>query len=148
TIALVPLIAVVAWGQIKALGGWQQVVDDGSFNTALIATIAGITTMIPQGLALMTTISFAVAALTLGSKKVLIQEQPAVEILARGATVCRDTTGAPTAGVTQSSSAKALAATDHGWNLALAHIGAAPNATTTATALREPFPQTPPLPPT
>ncbi|MDN6358965.1 MAG: cation-translocating P-type ATPase, partial [Yaniella sp.] len=52
TIALVPLIAVVAWGQIKALGGWQQVVDDGSFNTALIATIAGITTMIPQGLAL------------------------------------------------------------------------------------------------
>lgn len=148
TIALVPLIAVVAWGQIKALGGWQQVVDDGSFNTALIATIAGITTMIPQGLALMTTISFAMAALTLGSKKVLIQEQPAVEILARVDTVCLDKTGTLTEGVMQFSSAKTLAATDHGWKLVLGHIGADPNANTTATALREPFPQTPPLPQT
>ena len=148
TIALVPLIAVVAWGQIKALGGWQQVVDDGSFNTALIATIAGITTMIPQGLALMTTISFAVAALTLGSKKVLIQEQPAVEILARVDTVCLDKTGTLTEGVMQFSSAKALAATDHGWKLVLGHIGADPNANTTAVALREPFPQSPPLPQT
>ncbi|MDN6350924.1 MAG: HAD-IC family P-type ATPase, partial [Yaniella sp.] len=148
TIALVPLIAVVAWGQIKALGGWQQVVDDGSFNTALIATIAGITTMIPQGLALMTTISFAVAALTLGSKKVLIQEQPAVEILARVDTVCLDKTGTLTEGVMQFSSSKALAATDHGWKLVLGHIGADPNANTTAVALREPFPQSPPLPQT
>src|SRR5699024_4961699 len=117
TIALVPLIAVVAWGQIKALGGWQQVVEDGTFNTALIATIAGITTMIPQGLALMTTISFAVAALTLGSKKVLIQEQPAVEILARVDTVCLDKTGTLTEGVMQFSNAKPLTATDHGWKL-------------------------------
>lgn len=148
TIALVPLIAVVAWGQIKALGGWQQVVEDGTFNTALIATIAGITTMIPQGLALMTTISFAVAALTLGSKKVLIQEQPAVEILARVDTVCLDKTGTLTEGVMQFSNAKPLTATDHGWKLVLGHIGADPNANTTAIALREPFPHTPPLPQT
>src|SRR5699024_4421529 len=148
TIALVPLIAVVAWGQIKALGGWQQVVEDGTFNTALIATIAGITTMIPQGLALMTTISFAVAALTLGSKKVLIQEQPAVEILARVDTVCLEKTGTLTEGVMQFSNANPLTATDHGWILVLGHIGADPNANTTAIALREPFPHTPPLPQT
>ena len=92
TVALIPLIVVVSWGQIRALGGWQQVMTDGSLDSALVATIAGITTMIPQGLALMTTISFAVAALTLTGKKVLIQEQPAVEILARVDTVCLDKT--------------------------------------------------------
>src|SRR5699024_783693 len=57
TLALIPLIAVVAWGQIAALGGWHQMVADGSLDSALVATVAGITSMIPQGLALMTTIS-------------------------------------------------------------------------------------------
>lgn len=148
TIALVPLIAVVAWGQIKAMGGWQQVVEDGTFNSALVATIAGITTMIPQGLALMTTISFAMAALTLGNKKVLIQEQPAVEILARVDTVCLDKTGTLTEGIMQFAGAKQLTEPDRGWQLVLGHIGADPNANTTATALREPFPDTPELPQT
>ncbi|NWN89398.1 MAG: HAD-IC family P-type ATPase [Micrococcaceae bacterium] len=145
TLALIPLIAVVAWGQIKALGGWQQMVEAGTFNSALVATIAGITTMIPQGLALMTTISFALAALTLGSKKVLIQEQPAVEILARVDTVCLDKTGTLTEGVMQFAHAKQLADADPGWRLVLGHIGADPNANNTAAALREPFPQLPEL---
>lgn len=148
TLALIPLIAVVAWGQIKALGGWQQVIDDGTFNSALVATIAGITTMIPQGLALMTTISFAVAALTLGNKKVLIQEQPAVEILARVDTVCLDKTGTLTEGVMQFAEAKQLTEPDRGWRLVLGHIGADPNANMTAAALHEPFPATPELPQT
>lgn len=148
TIALIPLIAVVAWGQIQALGGWAQVVADGTMNWALVATIAGITTMIPQGLALMTTISFAVAALTLSGKKVLIQEQPAVEILARVDTVCLDKTGTLTEGIMQFSEAKPLGETDHGWRLVLGHIGADPNANITAAALRQPFPDTPPLPQT
>ncbi|GAA4105535.1 HAD-IC family P-type ATPase [Enteractinococcus coprophilus] len=148
TIALIPLIAVVAWGQINALGGWDQVVADGTMNWALIATISGITTMIPQGLALMTTISFAMAALTLSSKKVLIQEQPAVEILARVDTVCLDKTGTLTEGIMQFSEAKQLAVTDRGWRLVLGHIGADPNANITASALREPFPDTPELPQT
>lgn len=148
TVALIPLIAVVSWGQIKALGGWQQVMTDGNLDSALVATIAGITTMIPQGLALMTTISFAVAALNLSSKKVLIQEQPAVEILARVDTVCLDKTGTLTEGIMQFSSATQLADTDRGWRLVLGHIGADPNANITAAALREPFPKTPELPQT
>ena len=148
TIALIPLIAVVAWGQIKALGGWDQVIADGTMNWALIATISGITTMIPQGLALMTTISFAVAALTLSGKKVLIQEQPAVEILARVDTVCLDKTGTLTEGIMQFSQAKQLSEIDHGWHLVLGHIGADPNANITAAALREPFPNVPNLPQT
>ena len=148
SIALVPLIAVVAWGQIRALGGWQRVMAEGTLDSALIATIAGITTMIPQGLALMTTISFAVAALSLTRKKVLIQEQPAVEILARVDTVCLDKTGTLTEGIMQFSAAKPLSDTDRGWRLVLGHIGADPNANITAEALREPFPDTPQLPQT
>ncbi len=148
TIALIPLIAVVAWGQITALGGWDQVMSEGTLDWALIATISGITTMIPQGLALMTTISFAVAALTLTSKKVLIQEQPAVEILARVDTVCLDKTGTLTEGIMQFSTAKQLRETDHGWQYVLGHIGADPNANITAAALRRPFPKTPALPQT
>src|SRR5699024_12122018 len=101
-----------------------------------------------RGLELMSTSACAVAAPTLGSRTVVIQERPAVEILARVDTVCLDKTGTLTEGVMQFSSAKALAATDHGWKLVLGHIGADPNANTTATALREPFPQTPPLPQT
>lgn len=145
TLALIPLIAVVAWGQIAALGGWHQMVADGSLDSALVATVAGITTMIPQGLALMTTISFAVAAVSLGGKKVLIQEQPAVEILARVDTVCLDKTGTLTEGTMQFAQAQQLASTDHGWQLVLGHIGADPNANTTAAALREAFPTTPSL---
>lgn len=80
TVSLIPLIAITLFGQVMAVGGWDQVLGHGSLETPLISTIAGITTMIPQGLALMTTISFAMAALSLTGKKVLIQEQPAVEI--------------------------------------------------------------------
>src|SRR5699024_1702413 len=123
-----------------ALGGWRQVVADGSLDSALVATVAGITTMIPQGLALMTTISFAVAAVSLGGKKVLIQEQPAVEILARVDTVCLDKTGTLTEGTMQFAHAQQLASTDHGWRLVLGHIGADPNANTTAAALGDAFP--------
>src|SRR5699024_4262204 len=101
TLALIPLIAVVAWCQIAALRGWHHMAADGSLDSELVATVAGITTRIPQGLALMTTISFAVAAVSLGGKKVLIQEQPAVEILARVDTVCLDKTGTLTEGTMQ-----------------------------------------------
>lgn len=148
TIALVPLIAIVVWGQIQALGGWQQMVSDGSADVAVVATIAGITSMIPQGLALMTTISFAVAALSLTGKKVLIQEQPAVEILARVDTVCLDKTGTLTEGVMQFDAARPLRTGNDGWRFVLGHIGADPNANITAAALRDPFPHTPELPQT
>ena len=68
-------------------------------RTMLVASVAAVTSMIPQGLALMTTISFAVAALKLAREQVLIQEQPAVEILARVDVVCVDKTGTLTQNV-------------------------------------------------
>ncbi|WGH92200.1 HAD-IC family P-type ATPase [Auritidibacter ignavus] len=166
TVSLIPLIAITLFGQVMAVGGWDQVLGHGSLETPLISTIAGITTMIPQGLALMTTISFAMAALSLTGKKVLIQEQPAVEILARVDTVCLDKTGTlteggilfdaayridPTSGdlttlTTPTTSATDSTAQPPAWQQVLATIGADPNANPTAIALREHFTQQPDQP--
>ena len=98
TIALVPIIAVVLNGQMQAVGGWQRARETGAWEEALVASVSSVASMIPQGLALMTTISFAVAAVKLARDEVLIQEQPAVEVLARVDTVCFDKTGTLTEG--------------------------------------------------
>lgn len=101
TIALVPIVAVIVHGQVQAFGGWSHALANPrevALEPALVASVAAVTSMIPQGLALMTTISFAVAALKLAREQVLIQEQPAVEILARVDVVCVDKTGTLTEG--------------------------------------------------
>src|SRR5690606_9190419 len=54
--------------------------------------------MIPDGLVLLTSLSFLVAALTLARQQVLVQELPAVEGLARVDVVCLDKTGTLTSG--------------------------------------------------
>ncbi len=54
--------------------------------------------MVPEGLVLLTSIAFMVAALTLARRKVLVQELPAVEGLARVDVVCLDKTGTLTEG--------------------------------------------------
>ena len=54
--------------------------------------------MVPEGLVLLTSIAFVVAAVTLARRKVLVQELPAVEGLARVDVVCLDKTGTLTEG--------------------------------------------------
>src|SRR5260370_6010157 len=54
--------------------------------------------MVPEGLVLLTSIAFTVAAVTLARRKVLVQELPAVEGLARVDVVCCDKTGTLTDG--------------------------------------------------
>ena len=101
TCALIPIVAVIVHGQVQAFGGWSYALAnprEAALEPALVASVAAVTSMIPQGLALMTTISFAVAALKLAREQVLIQEQPAVEILARVDVVCVDKTGTLTEG--------------------------------------------------
>lgn len=108
SIALVPIIAVVLNGQMQAAGGWHRALDSGSWQDALVAAVSSVASMIPQGLALMTTISFAVAAVKLARDEVLIQEQPAVEVLARVDTVCFDKTGTLTEGGVSFDAARSL----------------------------------------
>jgi cation-transporting P-type ATPase E len=69
-----------------------------SVPSALRGMVAGVVGMVPEGLVLLTSIAFGVAAVTLARRKVLVQELPAVEGLARVDVVCLDKTGTLTDG--------------------------------------------------
>ena len=58
--------------------------------------------MIPEGLVLLTSVAFAVGVIRLGRRGALVQELPAVEVLARVDVVCVDKTGTLTEGVAAS----------------------------------------------
>ena len=79
---------------VGALLLYSQVVRAGlPLDEAIRGTIAGMVTMVPEGLVLLTSIAMAVAVLRLANKKVLVQDLPAVEVLARVDTICVDKTG-------------------------------------------------------
>jgi cation-transporting P-type ATPase E len=69
-----------------------------SVSDAVSGTVAGLVGMVPQGLVLLTSIAFAVAAVSLARRQVLVQELPAIEVLARVDVVCFDKTGTLTDG--------------------------------------------------
>lgn len=71
----------------------QLVRADLPLNEAIRGTVAGVVTMVPEGLVLLTSIAMAVSVIRLATKKVLVQDLPAVEVLARVDTVCMDKTG-------------------------------------------------------
>lgn len=79
---------------VGALLLFSQVVRaNASWPDAIRGTIAGMVTMVPEGLVLLTSIAMAVSVIRLAAKKVLVQDMPAVEVLARVDTVCVDKTG-------------------------------------------------------
>jgi cation-transporting ATPase E len=96
--ALIPLMLIALNGQMQAVGGWQTAISNGDWVHAAVASIASIISMIPQGLVLITSIAFAVAAVKLSRQRVLVQELPAVEGLARVDVICFDKTGTLTEG--------------------------------------------------
>ncbi len=63
---------------------------------ALRGAVAGVSAMVPEGLVLLTTIAFAVGALRLAGRRVLVQSLPAIESLARVDVLCIDKTGTMT----------------------------------------------------
>ncbi len=91
TWVIVAITPVLLWSQFRQdnPGGWREAV------TASVAALVG---MIPEGLVLLTSIAFLLAALTLARRQVLVQELPAVEGLARVDVVCLDKTGTLTDG--------------------------------------------------
>jgi cation-transporting ATPase E len=73
---------------------WSQLVRaDLPLDEAVRGTIAGVVTMVPEGLVLLTSIAMAVSVIRLAQKRVLVQDMPAVEVLARVDTICVDKTG-------------------------------------------------------
>ncbi|MFM9876853.1 MAG: HAD-IC family P-type ATPase [Rhodoglobus sp.] len=95
---LLPVAALIVNGQMQAAGGWQVAIESGSWRQAAIAAIASIVALVPQGLVFMTSVAFAVGAITLSRHQVLVQELPAVEGLARVDMLCLDKTGTLTEG--------------------------------------------------
>ena len=69
-----------------------------SLSDALVNTVAGVLGMIPEGLVLLTSISFIVGVGRLAGKRALVQEMEAIEALARVDTLCLDKTGTITTG--------------------------------------------------
>jgi cation-transporting ATPase E len=66
-------MAISINGQMQAVGGWRHALSNGHWLEALVASIASIVGMVPQGLVLITSIAFAVAALKLSRSKVFVQ---------------------------------------------------------------------------
>src|SRR5215467_6941700 len=89
TWALPPVAALLVIGQLHT----HQTVRAGATST--VAALVG---MVPQGLVLLTSVAFGVAAVTLARRRVLVQQLPAVEGLARVDVVCFDKTGTLTDG--------------------------------------------------
>ncbi|MDD3719031.1 MAG: HAD-IC family P-type ATPase [Actinomycetota bacterium] len=79
----------------------SQFLADNTFDDSIIATVAGLVGMVPEGLVLLTSLVFAVSAMALARQNVLVQELPAVEGLARVDVICLDKTGTLTEGTPQ-----------------------------------------------
>ena len=90
TWVLVPTAALLFATQLTA--GHQDL------RGGLRGAVAGSVAMVPEGLVLLTSVTFAVSVVRLGRRQVLVQELPAVETLARVDVLCFDKTGTITAG--------------------------------------------------
>lgn len=140
--ALIPIIVLVINGQMSAHGGWAESIHSGAWRIAVVSAVASIVAMIPEGLVLLTSISFGVAAVTLARKNVLVQELPAVEGLARVDMVCLDKTGTLTEGRMELGDVKTFQNIP-GWEQVLAWSAAHPNANATAAAMGVRFTEQP-----
>ncbi len=77
---------------------WVLIRHHAPFRSAAATATAGIVTLVPEGLVLLTSLTFAVAAVRLSGRGMLVQAFNAVESLANVDTVCLDKTGTLTDG--------------------------------------------------
>ncbi len=68
------------------------------FSRSVVRTVSGVIGMIPEGLVLLTSISFLLGIGRLAMKGALVQEMEAMEALARADIICTDKTGTITTG--------------------------------------------------
>ena len=91
TWVIVLALPLQIWSQIQVYGA-----DD--WRTVIVRSTGGLVGLVPEGLVLLTSVAFLLAAVTLSRQQVLVQELPAVEGLARVDVVCLDKTGTLTVG--------------------------------------------------
>jgi len=109
---------------------------DEGWRTSIISTVAGLVGMVPEGLVLLTSMAFAVGVVRLAGQRCLVQELPAIEVLARVDVLCADKTGTITEGALEVSGVQPFdhedAAAIDAALAALAQLDPDPNATSRA----------------
>ncbi len=90
TWALIPTGAVLLFSSLRN--------EHLSLRDSLVTTTGAVVAMVPEGLILLTTVAFAVGVVRLARQRTLVQELPAIEILARVDIICLDKTGTITSG--------------------------------------------------
>ena len=107
--------------------GWRE---------SIISTVAGLVGMVPEGLVLLTSVAFAVGVVRLAGKRCLVQELPAIEVLARVDVLCADKTGTITEGSLAVAGIQPIEPAEHAEVdaalAALAQLDPDPNATSRA----------------
>lgn len=99
--AIKKIIRIVSYAIIPtgALLFYMQYFRAGAtLSNSLVGTTAGVLGMIPEGLVLLTSISFILGVGRLAKKQALVQEMEAIEALARVNVLCLDKTGTITTG--------------------------------------------------
>ena len=111
---------------------------ESRWQEALRGTVAAAVAMVPDGLVLLTSLSFVTGVIALARRRALVKELASVELLARVDTLCLDKTGTITTGQISFERVESLgAATETEAVAALAALAAAdpaPNATLAAIA--------------
>lgn len=108
TFLVVPLCVLLIWSQVRTVGGWNAAISTGEWRSAVISAVAGVVGMIPEGLVLLTSLNFALAAIRLARKNTLVQELESVETLARVDCLNLDKTGTVTDGTIRLDSVELL----------------------------------------
>jgi cation-transporting ATPase E len=102
----------------------SQLRASASIADAVRGSVAGVITLVPEGLVLLTSAALALAVIRLGRRNVLVQQLPAVEMLARTDVICLDKTGTLTEGRMSVSAVRAVSGQE-GWREALGAISRA-----------------------
>ena len=84
-IALIPIGLILFFKQYFFL--------DMTFRQTMVATVAALIGMIPEGLYLLTSVALAVSVIRLAQKKTLVHDMSCIETLARVDVLCVDKTG-------------------------------------------------------
>lgn len=90
SIIIVPLGAMLFYKQYMIVGD--------TLKDSVVNMVAAVLGMIPEGLALLTSVALTLGSMVLATKKTLVQELYCIETLARVDTLCLDKTGTITEG--------------------------------------------------
>ena len=111
---------------------------EDKWQNALQGSVAAAVAMVPDGLVLLTSLSFVAGVVTIAKRKALAKELATVELLARVDTLCLDKTGTITTGEISFGSLEVFSGNDKEYALAalgaIAHSDPNPNPTMAAIA--------------